>query len=78
MSRITVPVLLVLAENDRLFPASQGAFGATLLGTVTVPRISVPRAGHLLFHHPEGPNTVRRIIDWLRSHPAEIPGCALP
>ena len=78
MSSITIPVLLVLAENDRLFPASQAAFEATLFGTGTVPHISVPRAGHLLFLHPEGPNTVRLIIDWLRRHPAEIPACAVP
>ncbi len=78
MSSISIPVLLVLAENDRLFPASQAAFEATLFGARTVPHICVPRAGHLLFLHPEGPNTVRLIVNWLRSHPAEIPACALP
>ena len=79
MSAITIPVLLVLAENDRLFPASQGAFEATLFGPPDVPRIvTVPNAGHLLFLHPDGPNAVSAIIDWLRSHPAEIPACAVP
>ena len=77
MSAIAIPVLLVLAENDRLFPASQAAFEATLFGTGSVPHISVPQAGHLLFLHPEGPNTVRLIIDWLRSHHKDIPACAV-
>ncbi|MDQ3978385.1 MAG: alpha/beta hydrolase [Actinomycetota bacterium] len=79
MRAITIPVLLVLAENDRLFPASQGAFEATLFGTANPPPIvTVPNAGHLLFLHPEGPNTVSQIIDWLRRHPTEIPACPLP
>ena len=77
MRAITIPVLLVLAENDRLFPASQGAFEATLFGTGSVPNLTVPQAGHLLFLHPEGPNTVRLIIDWLRSHHKAIPACAV-
>ena len=77
MSAITIPVLLVLAGNDRLFPASQGAFEATLFPAATVSRITVPQAGHLLFLHPEGPNAVSQIIDWLGSHPKEIPACAL-
>ena len=76
MSAITIPVLLVLADNDRLFPASQGAFEATLLPAATVSQITVPQAGHLLFLHPHGPNAVSLIIDWLRSHPKEIPACA--
>ena len=77
MSAITIPVLLVLAERDRLFPASQGAFESTLFGTGSVPKVTVPDTGHLLFLHPEGPKTVGLIIDWLRSHHKEIPPCAI-
>lgn len=82
MSRITIPALLVLADNDRLFPSSQGAFEATLFGAPpgtlpATPIVNVPNAGHVLFLHPQGPATVGRIIDWLRSHPKEIPACPL-
>ncbi len=77
LSAITIPVLLVLADNDRLFPASQGAFEATLFGA-TPQIVTVPRAGHVLFLHPDGPPAVDAIIKWLRTHPTEIPACAVP
>ena len=77
-SSIDVPVLLVLAEEDRLFPASGGQ--AELAGyTATSDRtlITVESAGHVLFLHPRpaGPRAVEQIIGWLAQRSDKLPQC---
>ncbi|MEX2459469.1 MAG: alpha/beta hydrolase [Actinomycetota bacterium] len=71
---ITVPVLLVLAENDTLFPASFG--DEELLwfqGTDDLELLVVPRAGHTFMLHRGAGATNARIAGWLD---ARFPKCA--
>jgi pimeloyl-ACP methyl ester carboxylesterase len=70
---IDVPVLLVLAENDTLFPAS---FGPQELlwfqGTGDLELITVPGAGHSFMLHRGAGATNAKIADWLD---ARFPAC---
>lgn len=63
---VDVPVLLQLAEDDRLFPSAfadqwAGQFVSSPSVTVDV----VPGTGHTYMLHHEGPAAAQRIADWL-------------
>lgn len=66
MGAIDVPVLLVLAEKDLLFPVDNG--GDELALFVSSPDkslLTVPTAGHSFMLHPNAPTTNTSIADWL-------------
>lgn len=71
------PVLLVLAENDELFPARFGEnellhFVRASDKTLYV----VPGAGHSFMLHTNAPATNDAIADWLDARNAEHPKCS--
>lgn len=73
LDRITVPVLLVLAEKDVLFPVSNATNELALFsGSADKQLHIVPQAGHVLSLHPNAPVTNGDIGDWLG---ARIPPC---
>ncbi len=73
LDRITVPVLLVLAENDVLFPVANGADELALFSGAADKHVEVvPGAGHVLSLHPNAPATNDVIADWLE---ARIAAC---
>jgi pimeloyl-ACP methyl ester carboxylesterase len=76
MGRITVPVLLVLAENDVLYPIrGAGAELGLFSGTADKTLYRVPVAEHLYMLHRNAPITDEKILQWLEKRPA-IPACA--
>lgn len=74
---IDVPVLLQVAEADRLFPVEYAEEDAALfLAAPSVTIDVVPRAGHTYMLHNTGPAAAQRIVDWLgQLHVA--PACTL-
>lgn len=74
---ITEPVLLVLAENDVLFPGSHGQnelqhFVSASDRTLAV----IPDAGHTFMLHTNAPESNELIADWLDERQDVIPRCA--
>jgi pimeloyl-ACP methyl ester carboxylesterase len=78
LGTITAPVLLVLAEQDQLFPPvvlgvpvgplELALFVASADKTLHV----VPRAGHSFMLHPNAPQTNAAMLQWLS---ARVPAC---
>jgi pimeloyl-ACP methyl ester carboxylesterase len=68
---ITVPVLLIMAEDDVLFPPQALEL---LLFTAALDKTFylVPGAGHSFMLHPNAPATQQRVADWLS---ARLPAC---
>jgi pimeloyl-ACP methyl ester carboxylesterase len=76
MGLIDVPVLLQLADGDRLFPLEQAALEpARFLSSPSVTVDEVPSAGHTFMLHPSGPAAAARAAAWLRAQDG-TPGCA--
>lgn len=76
MAAIEIPVLLLLGENDYMFPSSHaetelGLFAGAADKTMTV----VERAGHSLFLHRNASETHRGLVDWLRQRSEALPSC---
>jgi pimeloyl-ACP methyl ester carboxylesterase len=76
LGAITAPLLLVLAQNDVLFPAAgadaeMALFAATQDKTLRV----VPSAGHALTLHRNAPSTTALVASWLENHEAAMPRC---
>ncbi len=76
MGSIGVPVLLLLGEQDYIFPAAHAQdelalFAGAADKTMTV----VGRAGHSLFLHTNAPDSHRAVLDWLRQRPDALPAC---
>jgi pimeloyl-ACP methyl ester carboxylesterase len=73
---IQVPVLLVLADGDALFPAS-GAAGEMLLFTATKDKtlIVAHNDGHAFMLQRNGAVALTKIADWLDRHSAAMPHC---
>lgn len=73
LDRITVPVLLVLAEKDVLFPVANAANELALFSGSTDKTLHVVKdAGHVMSLHPNAPATNAVIGDWLG---ARLPVC---
>ncbi|WP_372518231.1 alpha/beta hydrolase [Polyangium jinanense] len=78
MATITAPVLLVLAEQDILFPPDVlgvpvGELELALFALSGDKELYVvPDAGHSFMLHPNAPETNAVIVDWLS---ARIPAC---
>ena len=75
---VKVPVLLQLADSDRLFELSYADAAAALF--VQSPSVTVdvvPDAGHTYMLHPTGPAAADRIVSWLKGQPA-TPAFAAP
>jgi pimeloyl-ACP methyl ester carboxylesterase len=76
MAGIEIPVLLLLGENDYMFPSSHaetefGLFSGAADKTMTV----VGRAGHSLFLHHSAPESHQAVVDWLRQRSEAMPAC---
>ena len=72
---ISVPVLLQLADGDRLFPVAQAQLEAALfLGSPSVTVDRVPAAGHTFMLHPSGRAAAERMAAWLQAQPS-TPAC---
>jgi len=72
---VDVPVLLQLADADRLFPieyADEAATAYLLAPEVTIDE--VPNAGHTFMLHHSGPASAERAAAWLSAH-AATPAC---
>ena len=75
MGLIDVPVLLQLADGDRLFPLAQAALEpARFLLSPSVTVDEVPSAGHTFMLHPTGPPAAARAGAWLRAQ-SGTPAC---
>lgn len=73
---IRVPIILVLAENDYIFPVERGEQEMTLFaGTADKTLHVVPDAGHSFFLEPSAVQTNALLVDWLRQHAAALPPC---
>lgn len=76
MGSIEVPVLLVLAEKDVVFPSTNAANELALFtGSSDKTLHVVPEAGHVFQLHPNAPVTNAVLADWLDAHQANIPRC---
>ncbi|MGH9036812.1 MAG: alpha/beta hydrolase [Acidimicrobiia bacterium] len=76
MAAIEIPVLLLLGENDYMFPSSHadaelGLFAGAADRTMRI----VERAGHSLFLHRNASETHQGLVDWLRQRPEALPAC---
>ncbi|WP_437664503.1 alpha/beta hydrolase [Sorangium sp. So ce1182] len=72
---VRVPVLLQLADGDRLFPSAFAHLAAaSFIQSPSVTLDLVPQAGHTYMLHRSGPAAGERIADWLRGRP-ETPSC---
>ncbi len=76
---INVPVLLLLAERDKIVPASEaesepGRYQAAHDVTTVV----VPHAGHTFFLHRNAPESFRLVNEWLTARPEIAPRCLAP
>ena len=68
---IHVPVLLIMAEHDVLFPPAPLEL-PLFLGAFDKTSYVVPRSGHSFMLHPNAPESQRVIGDWLA---ARFPAC---
>lgn len=76
LGSINVPVLLVLAEKDTLFPSSNAANELALFsGSADRSLYVVPDAGHVLLLHPNAPITHDALADWLDIRQGQMPRC---
>lgn len=76
MGAIDVPVLLVLAEEDVLFPADFGEQELALFASSPEAELlTVPSAGHSFMLHPNAPETNDAIADWLDGRDDAVPAC---
>ncbi|WP_434042669.1 MULTISPECIES: alpha/beta hydrolase [Sorangium] len=72
---VRVPVLLQLADGDRLFPAAFAPLAAaSFIHSPSVTLDTVRQAGHTYMLHRSGPAAGERIAGWLRGRP-ETPSC---
>lgn len=77
MGAIAIPVLLVLADRDVLFPVAEGPFELALFASATDRELAtVPESGHVLFLHRRWRDAVNLIIEWLGRHPTDLPACS--
>lgn len=71
IATIDVPVLLVLAEDDLLFPVEYADLAAGMfLGSDDVTTHVVPTAGHSFMLHPNAPETNEVLVRWLEDRMA--------
>jgi pimeloyl-ACP methyl ester carboxylesterase len=65
-TRISVPLFLQLASEDRLFPAADGPQELALYPAAKNPTLDVvPAAGHTFMLHPSGRPAADRLVTWL-------------
>ncbi len=73
---IDVPLLVVLAQKDAIFPASGGEAEMALFTAATDKTLDVVfGAGHVLSLHPSAPLTTQVVRSWLDGHAAAMPAC---
>lgn len=76
LALIKVPVLLVLADHDTLFPASFGQDEMLWFqGTADKTLVVAPDDGHAFMLHRNAPITFNRIASWLDAHRTSLPEC---
>jgi pimeloyl-ACP methyl ester carboxylesterase len=76
MGTIAVPVLLLLAEGDVLFPVADGPSELALFTSAPDRELrTVAESGHVLFLHRRWNVAVDEILAWLGRHPTEMPVC---
>jgi pimeloyl-ACP methyl ester carboxylesterase len=76
LARITMPVLLVLADHDELFPGAQGDNEMSLFsGASDKTLLIAPNDGHAFMLQKNAPATNTKIADWLDRHAAQFPTC---
>ena len=76
MGAITVPVLLLLADRDVLFPVADGPAELGLFASAADRELRIaPDSGHVLFLHRRWSDAVDQILDWLGRHQTELPVC---
>ena len=73
---ITIPVLVVLGDQDTLFPGSYGPNEMLwFAGTSDKTLIRLPNDGHAFMLHKDAPVANKKIADWLDKHNAQLPKC---
>jgi pimeloyl-ACP methyl ester carboxylesterase len=76
LARLTMPVLLVLADHDELFPGAQGENEMTLFaGASDKTLLIAPNDGHAFMLQKNAPATNDKIADWLDAHNEVFPRC---
>ena len=75
-AQIDVPVLLIVSEQDFIFPVEKATDEMALFaGTADKTLHIVPNAGHTFQLEPNAPETIAVLTDWLRDHAAVLPSC---
>lgn len=73
---ITVPLLMILASDDAIFPPSGADAEMSLFAAATDKTLHiVPATGHVLSLHRSAPTTTAMVASWLENHGAVMPGC---
>lgn len=73
---IDVPVLLLLAELDKIVPASEAeSEPGRYQAAHDVTTIVLPRAGHSFFLHRNAPESFTLVCEWLTARPDIAPRC---
>ncbi len=73
---IRLPVLLLLAENDRLFPAANGRLELERFSLSEDKTLNVVRSsGHVFGLHTNAEDATTAVLEWLRARPWVIPAC---
>jgi alpha-beta hydrolase superfamily lysophospholipase len=76
MPLIEAPVLLLLAEKDRIFHPDFGDQELALFaGSSDKTLMVVPDAGHTFMLHPNAPSVHEAVARWLDDHGAQMPAC---
>jgi pimeloyl-ACP methyl ester carboxylesterase len=69
-------VLLVLAENDGVFPVEDGSKELALFtGSDDKSLHVIPEAGHTFMLHPNAPDFHDALADWLDARQQAMPKC---
>jgi pimeloyl-ACP methyl ester carboxylesterase len=76
MLKINVPVLLVLADKDALFPGTHAAQELALFASAKDrTAVRLPHDGHVFFLQLDAPAAQRVIANWLDKHQHAMPRC---
>jgi pimeloyl-ACP methyl ester carboxylesterase len=76
LGNIRVPVFLVLAENDGVFPVGAGPNELALFtGSNDKTMHVVPKSGHTFMLHPNAPDFHRALAKWLDTRQQAMPRC---
>ncbi len=76
MGSIRVPLLLMVSENDAIFPVEKADEEMDLFVAAADKSLHVvPNAGHTFHLEPNAPDTMAALVNWLGGRPEALPAC---